>query len=75
MSVRLITGKPARGFPSQVKQHAIVLLWQFGYTHEQIAAAVDLHESNIARVLDLVWRHTGALRPVDAHGTGPEVVR
>lgn len=75
MSVRLITGKPARGFPSQVKQHAIVLLWQFGYTHEQIGAALDLHEANIARVLDLVREHTGALRPVGAHGMGPEAVR
>lgn len=75
MSVRLITGKPARGFPSQVKQHAIVVLWQFGYTHEQIGAAVDLHENDVARVLDLVREHTGALRPVGATGAGPEVVR
>ncbi|MBC7280016.1 hypothetical protein [Hoeflea sp.] len=63
MSVRLITGKPMRGFPSEVKQHAIVLLWQHEYTHEQIAAALDIHESVVTRVLDMVRAQTGSLRP------------
>lgn len=62
MTLRLVTGKPARGWPSEIKQHAIVVLWREGYCHGQIAAALDIHESTVARVLDLVREHTGAIR-------------
>lgn len=62
MSVHLHVGSPARGYPSEIKQLAIVALWQAGFDHEEIGAIVSLHPARVARVLDLVRQHTGPLR-------------
>jgi len=70
MSIHLHVGNPKAGFPSHVKQLAIVALWQAGFDHDEIAESVSRHQSTVAKVLDLVREQTGALRP--AH---PEKMR
>lgn len=62
MSIHLHVGSPATGFPPTIKQLAIVALWQGGFDHEEIGAALSLHPSRVAKVLDLVREQTGALR-------------
>lgn len=70
MSIHLHVGLPVKGFPLAIRQMGIVVLWQAGFDHEEIAAQVSLHPSRVASVLDLVREKTGALRP--AH---PEAMR
>lgn len=65
MSIHLYVGTPKSGFPSMVKQAGIVGLWQVGMDHEEIAAAISVHPSTVAKVLDLVREQTGALRPAN----------
>ncbi len=70
MSIHLHVGTTPSGFPSEIKQLAIVALWQAGFDHDEIGAAVSLHPARVAKVLDLVREQTGPLRP--AH---PEAMR
>lgn len=63
MTIHLHVCRPKAGFPSAIKQHAMVALWQAGFDHDQIGAAVSVHPARVAAVLDLVHAHTGALRP------------
>ena len=70
MSIHLHVGTPPVGYPSAIKQLAIVALWQAGFDHDEIGAAISLHPARVAKVLDLVREQTGPLRP--AH---PEAMR
>lgn len=70
MSIHLYVGTPPSGYPSAIKQLAIVALWQAGFDHEEIAAQVSRHPATVGKVLDLVRKQTGALRP-----DRPEVMR
>ncbi|KGF71173.1 hypothetical protein LL06_00845 [Hoeflea sp. BAL378] len=63
MTIHLHVGRPKAGFPPAIKQEAIVALWQAGFDHEEIGAAVSVHPGRVASVLDLVREQTGALRP------------
>lgn len=65
MSIHLYVGTPPSGYPSAIKQLAIVALWQAGFDQEEIAAQVSRHPATVARVLDLVREQTGALRPAN----------
>ena len=62
MSIHLHVSTPPSGFPSAIKQLAIVALWQAGFDHEEIGAQISRHPATVAKVLDLVREQTGALR-------------
>ena len=61
--IHLHVTRPSRAYPSEVKQCAVAVLWNYGFDVDKIAASLSIHPERVVAVLDLLRGAGVPLRP------------